>query len=75
MNTSNRTIRAARKAKAMRLQRWNKVPYTFSKWHYMGAKGNPRLVMSQRRTARFGSAIEGLASLIADGLDDQRAVA
>lgn len=33
MNTSNRAIRTARKAKAMRLQRWQKVPYNFSKTH------------------------------------------
>ena len=35
MNTSKRQIRARRKAKAMRLQRWNKVPYNFSKSHYL----------------------------------------
>jgi hypothetical protein len=55
MNTSNRTIRAARKAKAMRLQRWNRVPYHFSKWHYLGAKGKPSLVMSRQRKARFAA--------------------
>jgi hypothetical protein len=49
MNTSNRIIRAARKAKAMRLQRWNKVPYNFSKSHYMyGVEARISLTKSQR---------------------------
>jgi hypothetical protein len=32
MNTSNRAIRAAAKAKTMRLNRWNKVPHNRSRW-------------------------------------------
>jgi hypothetical protein len=50
MNTSKRQIRARRKAKAMRLQRWNKVPYHFSKTHCL--YGMDARVMPTKAQAR-----------------------